>query len=206
MQRYHVITIIIGLLVFLSGCQGQEGEPARRVARNAVGQLVSYEQYVEQKITSAAEFYEGSREDFIANNRDARVDPQRTQVNTQASIAADSILKSPSLPTAEDVRAYAERVMQDYTARRDRQDEQLRRLKTEYLQKLAMLELDRESLKAVRKSVEQLQVDLSEAERFKRAMDTATRIKESYDQATADQDASGDAGDDIVDEDAGASE
>jgi hypothetical protein len=184
MHKVKILAVSASTL-FLMVCvaRADDGKPSQLVARNALGQVVTYEQQVEAKITSAETFYNTTRAGLLEDIRSASGRRQRTLINRAASTAAAGAVRSTG--TAEDFRSFGEEITRSVTERRDQEEQRLRVIRNDYLKSLESLDLDKASLQAVRKGLEQLQADLSSTERMKRMLDAATKIKAGYDAAIA---------------------
>jgi hypothetical protein len=185
MDKIKILTVsAFTLFIMANVTRADDGKPSQLVARNALGQVVTYEQQVEAKITSAQTFYNTTRADLLEDIRSASGRRQRTLIKRAASTAADGAVRSTGT-TAEDFRSFGEEIARSVTERRDQEEQRLRVIRNDYLKSLESLDLDKASLQAVRKGLEQLQADLSTIERMKRMLDAAAKIKAGYDTAIA---------------------
>jgi len=152
---------LLGLtLSQLTGC----GNTARNVARLELAQIVTYEEQVDKKITAEKDFYKNTSSNI--KDRYDKLNPYAlsSSIINRSNQAADEMIGQPVKNTTDwDVMKFIESTITDYQTNRMQWNELNLQVEERFNANLVSLRIAKKQLKEVRKKIEKLQQEPTEA-------------------------------------------
>ncbi len=182
-RLYFLLCLILGLFC---GC----GTTARNVARLELVQIATYEQQIDKKIKAEKKFYKQTAKNI--EDRFSQLTPYAlsSSMTNWSNQAADEIVGQPVKHVTDwDIIKFVDSAIVDYQANRVKWSEMNVQIKKELDANIAPLEIAKKQLKEVRKKIEKLQQEPTEANQIMELRAFIQGTQEAYEKLEKEEEA-----------------
>lgn len=166
------------IAIFLFGCAS--GKEAREVARITLDQIITYEELIERKVKAEQVYYKESLNILHESLKSGQFTTELTMVTKAAQDFQSYVFHSKKDLQPKELRDSVYKLLESLRHSRARYANALTEYNEDLRKSLAALEVHKESLKKVRKGLEQLQAKPSDVERLKEWFEFAKKMKKEY--------------------------